>query len=92
MELSRRAGCLERTTDAIAGHAGRDAQTNRRYGGFPDDARKREIQKIWDLVQSITGADAPETLLATTAGSDAVVTDSYPLAGQDCLGGTRTHI
>lgn len=60
MSLSRRAECLERTTDAIAGHAGRDARTNRQYGDFPDDARKREIEKIWALVKTITGE---ETLL-----------------------------
>ena len=60
MSLSRRAECLERTTDAIAGHAGRDARTNRQYGDFPDVARKREIEKIWALVKTITGS---ETLL-----------------------------
>ena len=53
--LARRAGCDTPTMEAIAGHSSESgSKTAQEYGRYTDDARRREIQKLWDFVERIT--------------------------------------
>lgn len=54
-ELSRRADCNPQVIEVIAGHAKKEgSRSAAKYGGMPDTVLKREIQKVWDLAESIT--------------------------------------
>lgn len=53
--LARRAGCDIPTMEAIAGHSSEiGSKTAQEYGKYTDDARRREIKKLWKFVQGIT--------------------------------------
>ena len=52
-ELARRAGCDWQVIESIAGHAdGVGSQTAKAYGTFPDEVKRREIEKVWEYVYS----------------------------------------
>ena len=53
-ELSRRAGCDSQVIETIAGHAQKiGSRTARGYGRFTDEVLKREIEKVWQLAETL---------------------------------------
>ena len=53
--LARRSCCDMPTIEVIAGHSlETGSKTAQEYGQYTDDARRREIKKLWKFVQDIT--------------------------------------
>ena len=51
--LSRRADCNDAVIEAITGHAKKEgSRVAQSYGNFSDDVLLREIQKVWDFVNT----------------------------------------
>jgi len=54
-ELGRRAAVEPRVLEALMGHGSTvGSSSTKKYGEFPDDVLKKEAQKIWSLVETVT--------------------------------------
>lgn len=57
IELSRRADCEPRVIEELCGHGSSvGSSSHKAYGSFTDEVLRREITKVWSLIDSIVNA------------------------------------